>query len=131
MDENKKEAVVDSSFMLCYILPDEQSDQVQKIFEQYKAGELTYMSLPLLPFEVTNGLYAAILAKRIDLTLAKTLLKHFLTLPIVTEYIDYIKALHFAHVHQLSVYDASYVVLAKQKNLPLLTLDKKLQKLSS
>lgn len=121
--------VIDSSFVLCYLMPDEKDAQVQAIFDEYEAGKLKLISTFLLPFEVLNGLYAATVSKRIDLRLAKRLTAEFLIFPIKLVGVDYLETLSIAHRHSLTVYDASYLWLAKQKKLPLLTLDSHFKKL--
>lgn len=129
MAGNIKICVVDSSFFLCYLMPDEDSPEVQKIFELYKTGQVKFTAVSLLPFEVINGLYTAVLRKRIDKALSQKLAEEFLEFPIELKTVDYSQALTLAHKYSLSVYDASYLTLAQEMNIKLLTLDQKLAKL--
>lgn len=126
---NKNVCVIDSSYLLAYLLPDETNPQVQETFELYKAGSIRLISSPLLSFEVSNGMYAATLSKRISRISAKKLVESFLKLPITYEAVDTLQALELSFKYKISVYDASYLLLARQKNIPLLTLDKQLKKL--
>ena len=120
--KSKKTSVIDSSFMLCYLLPDEQHEEVQKVFDTYKTGELDLVSLPLFPFEVINGIYAAVLSKRLERTVAEELITEFLKLPIMYEQVNLLEVFKVAQENRISVYDASYLFLARQKQIPLLTL---------
>lgn len=131
VEKSKDRFVIDSSFMLCYLMPDEYDDKVQQVFDQYKNGLLKLISLPLLPYEVTNGLYAAILSKRIESQSAPQLIRDFLQFPIGFEGVDYSIVLKTAEKYHISVYDASYITLSEGKHIPLLTLDNKLKKLAS
>lgn len=130
MEENiERTYVVDSSFILSYLLPDEYSKRVQDVFEDYKIGKLKFISILLLPFEVINGLYASVLSKRIDTRLAKRLVRDFLALPIAFENIDYIDAFRLSQKYKVSIYDSSYLCLAKRRNISFLTHDKRLKKI--
>ena len=45
MDENiSGEVVVDASFILAFLLPDEKVDQVDKIFDLYEVGKINFIS---------------------------------------------------------------------------------------
>ncbi len=130
MEEKVKQIkVIDASFMLGYLLPDERQGKIQKEIDKYKSGSLQLISVSLFPYEVINGIYAAVLSKRLSLSLARDLISDFLTLPINYEQIEFITAFDFASTHKISVYDASYLLLARSKQIPLLTLDRKLSNL--
>lgn len=131
MEENSDpEKVIDSSFFLCYLMPDEYDASVQRIFNEFKSEKIRLFSAPILPFEVINGIFAAIISKRINNELALLLAKEFLKLPIKLKKIDYLEVLKISQKYKLTVYDASYVWLSKKENIPLLTLDRKMQKLA-
>lgn len=125
----KNEFVVDASFFLAYLLPDEHINGVQKFFNEFKVEKLKLIASPLLPFEVFNGLQFAKSRKRVSLTIIKQLGEKFLQIPIVFEEIDYLKVLHLALKKRLTFYDASYLYLAQTKQVPLLTLDQHLRAL--
>lgn len=131
MEENtRKVCVLDSSFILAYLLPDEGSKKVQLLFDQYKKGQITLLSTMLLPFEVVSGLYAATLSKRIKTEVAKKLINEFLKLPIDLKEINLTSCFDISIKLKISVYDASYVFLSRGEGAPLLTLDRKLQNLA-
>lgn len=130
MEEKAKQTkVIDASFMLGYLLPDERQEKIQKEINKYKAGTLQLISVSLFPYEVINGVYAAVLSKRLSLSLARDLINDFLSLPINYEQIDLAVAFNLASRYKISVYDASYLFLAKSKQFSLLTLDRKLNNL--
>lgn len=120
--------VIDASFILDFLLPDEQSAYVVKTFEEYKKGQITLAAPTILPFEIANGLKYAIKTKRINQKLALELLEIFLSLKIDLLDSDICEILETALEKELSIYDASYITLSHRENFPLLTLDKKLEK---
>jgi len=122
--------VVDASFVLDFLLPDEQSVYVIKTFEEYKKDQITLIAPVILPFEIANGLKYAIKTKRINQNMALELLEIFLSLKIDLLNSDIYEILETALEKELSIYDASYITLSQQENLLLLTLDEKLKKLS-
>ena len=70
------------------------------------------------------------LRRRITKFSASGLLSEFFRLKITFEEIEYEKMFLLSLKADLSVYDASYVFLARSKSVPLLTLDKKLKNLT-
>ncbi len=127
-EENIKIYTIDASFMLAFLLPDEQSEQVKVIFDQYLQGRVNFIAPLILPFEVTNSLKNAI-PKRIAQRNAIIIIKDFLKLRIELIETDLEKVFDLSLTNGLSVYDASYLYLAQNNNVPLLTLDKKLKSL--
>lgn len=123
-------AVIDASFVLAFLFPDEDYPEVDMSFNQFKAGLVDFITSPLLPFEVANSLNLAQRRKRIDLGYARARLKEFLDYGIEVEKVDFLESLELAQRYNLTVYDASYLYLAKKYKLELLSLDKKLLKLS-
>lgn len=121
--------VIDASFVLDFLLPDEQSPYVIKTFEEYKKGQITLVCPVILPFEVANGLKYAVKSKRIKENVASELLEAFLKLDIGLLQINLEKALYVSLEKELSIYDASYITLSQQENLALLTLDERLKSL--
>lgn len=128
MDENTK-FVVDASFVLAFLLPDEEIPEVESLFDKYKSGQVSLVAPPLLLFEVFNSLKTAFKRHRLNETKICEIAQDFISLKIDLLSIDHMKTLDLAIKRDLTFYDASYVVLAAEQNCPLLTLDKKLQKL--
>ncbi|MDO8573538.1 MAG: type II toxin-antitoxin system VapC family toxin [Candidatus Daviesbacteria bacterium] len=127
MEENNT-FVVDSSFLLAYLLPDEAANIVQQFFDKLKSENIQLIAPSLLIFEIFNGLQTAVMRKRVNITLAKELGKRFLLMSIELVEIDSMKTLQLADKHKLTFYDASYLYLSKFQHAELLTLDKKLKR---
>lgn len=128
-EENSKRFVIDASFLLAYLLPDEHAIYVEKIFKAYAQGKITFFSSPLLPFEVANSLRHAV-PKRITKPQALSLFAEFIDYKIELRPLNETKILAFSLENKLTVYDASYIWLARKKRVPLLTLDANLAKLT-
>lgn len=126
---SKKVFVVDASFVLAFLLPDEKKKSTDEVFRAYIEGEISLISVPLLTYEVLNSLRSAFLQKRFNLKLCAQLPFDFLNLKITEISVDHKKVFQEALKKNLSVYDASYLVLAKEKKIPLLTKDEALKKL--
>lgn len=120
-------SVIDASFVLDFLLPDEQTARVLDIFEDYKKKDVSFVSSPILQFEVTNSLKYAVGSKRITKQDASKILLIFLDLRIEFIEVDIKECLELSFERDLSVYDASYLYLSQKYDVPLLTLDKKLK----
>ena len=129
-ENNSNTFVIDSSFLLAYLLPDENSEDVQRFFDRFKIEKIKLIAPCILPFEVFNGLQTAVLRKRVELELAEKLGQRFLLIPITLTDLDFAKTLLMADKHKLTFYDATYMWLAQQEKILLLSLDKKLQNLA-
>lgn len=128
MAENiKKNSVVDASFVLAYLL--EETKTVDDDFDQLALGKARFLAPSLLWYEVGNGLLLAVRRKRIEAKRAFALLDTFMRLEIEEVVISFDKCLSFALDKTTTFYDGAYVHLSMQTKYPLLTLDKKLQKL--
>lgn len=128
--ENTKIFIVDASFVLAFLMPDESNLQSDKIFNQFKAGTIKLYTSPLLPYEIANSLRVAIMRKRINLKYAQDRLDEFLEYEIVERLVDFKTAFNLSHQHNLTVSDASYLYLSQTQGFELLTLDTKLKSLA-
>lgn len=126
----KKNFVIDASFVLTFLLPDEYDPQADMYFNQFKADLINFISSPLLTFEVINSLIVSLKRRRIDKDYCQERLKELLDYDIAIKEVDFIKTFSLAEENGLTFYDASYLYLAQINNVPLLTLDKKLKNLS-
>lgn len=131
MEENTSSCVIDSSFMLAHLLPDEVSDNVQEFFDRLKIEPVVLIVPYIFPFEVFNGIQTAVVRKRITPNLAKKLGEKFLKIAIKLKEVNLIEVSSVASENLLTIYDASYLYLAENLNAPLFTFDKKLRKLAS
>jgi len=119
--------VVDTSFVLAYLLPDEKERNVEEIFSKFEENKVNLVSPHLLVYETMNGLRSAVLQKRQTEKTAELLLDSFLNMGIHFEKVDEKGVLRLALKKSITSYDASYVWLAKSQNIGLLTLDEKLE----
>lgn len=125
-----KKCVIDSSFVLSYLFADERKIEVDDVFTRYENGEINLIAPSLIQFEVANGLRSAVLRKRIPSRHSIQLLHDFLQLDIKTVEQSIETVLVYAVKNNISVYDASYALLAKIHKLQLFTLDEHLRKSS-
>jgi len=124
-------AVIDASFVLARLFPDEKhTPKVAAYFDRFAQGKLKLIAPQLLKYEVTNALRSALVQKRLTSRTAKQLLQEFLKLPIDYLEVEFEQVLTLAVKYKISAYDAAYVFLVKKKQLPLLSLDKKLAKVA-
>lgn len=131
MEESTKPTfVVDASFILSFLLRDGNCKQTDIYFKKYRENELFLIAPELLYYEVTNGLKSACLTKRIDQKQSRALLSLFLSLDIKTKEVNWNDALSVAFQKKISCYDASYLVLANDLNVKLLTFDRQLIKMA-
>ena len=125
--ENTKSIVVDASFILAFLLPDE-AFFAEAVFDQLEKGEIQFFSTQLLPFEVLNSIKVAIKRKRLAINLANRLVRKFFELKIELLPVNYQESFSLAIKENLTVYDAGYLWLAKSKKVKLQTLDQQLKK---
>lgn len=127
MAANIKNFVLDASFLLSVLLPDEQGTQFARERSKLLVDEDNSFFAPkLLEFEVLNSVKSAIISKRIKENLVDDVLNAFHKIRINYLDIDRKKVLSLSITKKLSFYDASYLHLAKANKAKLLTLDKKL-----
>ena len=62
--DNPKEYVVDASFVLNYLFPDEKDRNIDLMFSRFEKNEIVFLSSYLLSFEIINGLRSAIVHQR-------------------------------------------------------------------
>lgn len=123
----KNTFVVDTSFVLAYLLPDESGRCVEEMFSKFEENKISFVAPYLLAFEIMNGLRSASMQKRQSINAAEHLLDSFLNMGILFEKVDEKEVFRFAIRNAITAYDASYVWLAKSKKLELLTLDEKIE----
>ena len=118
---------VDASIVLAELLPDEENTpKVEKYFSDFFNGKTDFIAPPILKYEVANSFKSQFLRKRLTFEKAGALLRIFLSWPIVYKEVDFKDVFKLAVLENLSVYDASYLYLAKEYDCELITLDEKL-----
>lgn len=122
-----KKAILDASFFLSYLLPDEKNDQ--KIFTQFKKGKIKLIEPAIFSLEVTNALRYAFNSNRISKKqLLKTidLFENLSNIDYVYDF-DLSELTRLALKKDLSIYDTCYLKLHLKTNYPLYSLDEKLK----
>ena len=117
--------VVDSSVSLSWCFPDEATPVTTALFELARRSELVVP--PLWHLEMGNVLGVHLRRGRItpewlDQILA-SLAKFDIHTELVPGFVDIPTYLFDMRLHRLTAYDATYLVLAKQGNLPIATFD--------
>lgn len=123
-------AVVDASFVLSFLLPDEDVNGVTRFFKDFIEGQTATLAPHILEFEVMNGLRSAMIRKRISNQEALSLTKRFEDLSIHISAVEALGVLTLSIQETLSVYDAAYAWLAQSRGCELMTHDKKLAKIA-
>jgi predicted nucleic acid-binding protein len=124
-----KGLVLDASVVLKWYLPDEACGQeAVNILEQHVAGDVALFAPTILPYEVLNALLVAERMGRIAEDVTEEAFHAFLELEINFQdsFRDYPDVLSVARSFQRSAYDASYLSLARAKNIDFVTGDKRL-----
>jgi predicted nucleic acid-binding protein len=123
--------VLDASAALAWCFKDESSKAAWTLLERMKEGATAHVP-HLWWLEIGNVLLMSQRRERISRTDLHILLDFFNTLHIKTDNENAAKiaqdSILLAGEEALSVYDATYLLLARRKGLPLVTKDKALQK---
>ena len=121
-----KKFVIDNSVVMSWCFKDEQTDHSQRILKRLNTAEALVPAL--WPFEIANGLIMAERRERIFLDEAVIFLGFLKKLPIHVGHFSikddgWLGCYHLAREHHLTAYDAAYLHLAQQENIPLATFD--------
>jgi predicted nucleic acid-binding protein len=124
-----KRAVVDASVILKWYIPDEaHEEQALALLQQCTTRELEILAPSLLTYELMNGLVIACRRVRLDQNTISLSFSGFMSLGIrfyeVSFFAD--KVLHYCRLYGRSVYDSSYLALAEQEGVDLITADERL-----
>lgn len=123
-------AVVDASFVLSFLLPDEEVEGVSSFFKDFIEGNIVILAPYIVEFEVMNGLKSAIIRNRISNQEAFDLAQRFDDLAIKMLSIETRGILSLSIQNKISIYDAAYAWLAQSRGCELMTHDKKLAKIA-
>jgi len=116
-----KAVVIDASYILDVLFPDEKIKELPKV---------KLVAPTLLQYEIVNAIKMAVVRKRIGQNVGRELIKEWQNWRIDYQEVDLTAVMNLALSNDLSVYDASYLWLAKEKKAKLLTWDKKLTRLA-
>jgi len=121
-----KRVVIDASVVLKWYLADERYGQVAlSLLEDYLADEVDILAPSLLEYEVINGLIIAQKRGRIKEKMILEAVEGFVNLGINLRNIHlfFPKVLHYCQILHRSVYEASYLALADEEGISLITAD--------
>ena len=122
--------VVDASVVAKWVLQEEYTDEAIMIRDKYINGEVKLYAPPLIRYEVSNTIWKAVTKRKVmSLRNAiKALENIFILLPkiIKLKRKDFIRALKLATKYDITVYDATYLVLKEITGGIFVTADKKL-----
>lgn len=124
-----KRIVIDASVVLKWFLSDEKNNQpALSLLDKYVSFELEIVAPSLLVYEVLNGLFVARKRGRFEKEKVILAVDGFLNLEIEQYKISslYQKVMHFSESYNLTIYDASYLGVADEEGIELVTADRNL-----
>jgi len=119
--------VIDASVAASWLFEDERSDYAMRAFEMVREGDAVVPAI--FPLEVANAILIARRRGRLSTEAAEAIAAAFERLPITvkTESLSIRDELAIAEKHGLTVYDAQYLVVAREHRARLFTLDQRLR----
>jgi len=124
-----KRIVIDASVALKWYLADEEySQKALGILDKYVSNEIDILAPSLLEYEVINGLIIAKKRGRIQDEKILAATEGFIDLELKLKNLSlyHPKLIHYCKVYNRSAYDASYLAIAYEESIPLVTADKEL-----
>lgn len=118
--------IVDTSVVYKWYSLEENSDQARVVLKNHLNGQEIICAPELILYELTN---AWVTKTGLTLSQIKKNFKNFKDDNILLEGLSYeiiSKALELAKKYKITIYDASYITLAKQKKCLFITADQKL-----
>jgi predicted nucleic acid-binding protein len=123
------EFVLDASFALRWCFEDEATAETEALLTALQNQEALAWVPGIWRYEILNGLGKGVVRQRLSRNKAFMLWQELQALPIHTVEVPVDeKLLELSIQHNLAVYDASYLSLTQSRQLPMATVDGKLQK---
>lgn len=126
-----KRSVVDASVILKWYLPDEELGfAALRLLDRFLSDELEILAPSLLEYELLNGLVVAQRRGRIREETTLSAVDGFRNLEMKLSGLSalYPKVLHYCTRYGCTAYDASYLAVADDEGVPLVTADRRLQR---
>lgn len=124
-----KVTVIDASIILKWYLSDEEhSQKAIGLLDKYVSNELDLLAPSLLEYEVMNGLIIAQRRGRVKEEKIFVAMDGFVNLEIKLINLSglYPRVIHYCKVYNFSAYDASYLSVAEEEGIPMITGDERL-----
>ena len=124
-----KRLVIDASVALKWFLRDEKyGNRAMGLLDRFVRGELELAAPSLMFYEVINGLVIAQRKGRIAEERVLASISGFINLGIAFVDVTGLEArvLNFCQIYDRSAYDASYLAVAEQESIALITGDERL-----
>lgn len=121
-----EQLVIDASVVLKWYLDDEEhGKKAMGLLSRYVSNELDIFAPSLLEYEVMNGLIIAQKRGRIEEEKVRIAIGGFMDLGIKLRNLsqNYHKVLHYCKTYNCSAYDASYMVIADEEGIAMVTSD--------
>ena len=118
--------VLDASVAIKWFHEESNTDKAERLQDQIARGEIRAIVPPLFFYEVAN-----VLTIKSDSDIEQVIAAHNILESLPFQIIEVVhtileEAIHIAHEHHLSVYDAIYIALAMLSDATLITADEKL-----
>lgn len=120
--------LLDTSYIIAHLAPDEDSTEIDKVFEEFYLGKIKLYVLPLTFYEVANSLKNLVKRNRINSTDTQKLFEIFTSFHFKIIQNDFPITLGLSINYDLSFYNAAYLEASKSRGMELLTLDSQLKK---
>jgi predicted nucleic acid-binding protein len=124
--------VLDASMTLAWCFDDEATPLSEKVLDRLDGGGEEALCPSLWPYEVGNGIRMAERRNRISAEQGDGLLHYLYDLPVEVAELSSTEILgpvaRLAREENLTIYDASYLYMAIEEDLPLASLDGPLTK---
>ncbi len=121
-----KRAVIDASVVLKWYLPDEAyGEKARALLNRYISEDLEIVAPSLLEYEVLNGLVIAGRRGRIKEDKITLAVEGFINLGIRLVHLSELhsRVVHYCKSYNRSAYDASYLALADEEGIAIITAD--------